>query len=139
MNDPNSCPGCQAALAIEDFFCPSCGCPAEFSAGKSSFIAQGPEKRESRRSRVFFKMTLHEEFVIEDLSEGGVRVRSSRELPARLRVPFNLDLGTEPFQVLGEVMWCRPVGADRHDLGIRFLEIPQTARKAIRAVLETLS
>ena len=71
---------------------------------------------------------------IGDISAGGVRLRSDKELPRgiMLQVRINFPKVPLPVSVLAKVVWVKKLGkASRFEIGLEFIEIEDLLRQEI--------
>lgn len=56
---------------------------------------------------------------LQDISEGGLCLRSARFIPPRQHVHLSIDVCQPQFEAEGTVVWCRRCGKD-YDVGVQF-------------------
>ena len=66
-----------------------------------------------------------------NLSRGGLRMETARDLPLRSRVQLSLALGDEFVTVSGSVVYLEALDHGRCTMGVQFTEIDAASRKRL--------
>lgn len=121
--------------------------PVVRERARASILAAAPlvrrEKRRHARSPVHAETSISYPSVesaaatLVDLSEEGLSLQCERQLPAKSRIYFRFTLPgqTKWIQLSGETVWQDSTGR----AGIRFIDVPQSARRLLRDWLNTRS
>ena len=75
-----------------------------------------------------------------DISEGGARIKSNYfiSLASRIMTDFNLPNSRGPVKAISRVIWIRRSSANRHDVGLQFLEMTKSDKMQIANFLNQL-
>ncbi len=74
-----------------------------------------------------------------DLGEGGVRLLSREFLPVngKVKMEFFLSPASEALRTVGKVIWIRKLPYSyQHDVGIKFVDIPEPTKRRIAHFVE---
>lgn len=72
--------------------------------------------------------------IIHDISIGGLRIESLRELPTGTRLTLTIPT-LPPSKVQGEIMWSKKKGI-RHNMGIKFVNLKQEQEWQIKEIIK---
>lgn len=104
----------------------------------------GAEGRQSPRAPIelkvdYKKMNSFFADYTKNISKGGTFIKTAKPLPMGTRFLFKLTVParTEPFELLGEVVWAQTDG-DGPGMGIRFIYSTDTQRSEFEAIVEDL-
>jgi hypothetical protein len=68
-----------------------------------------------------------------DLSESGVRVRTTETLPVGGILTFEIKLGGEVFSLAGRIVWGEELDPDKaYEFGARFVDVPESLKEKLR-------
>jgi len=87
-------------------------------------------RRRHARFRALPGDVFHEKYICLDISEGGVKFGTAREIMRGAKFTVNLTLLPEPRLVTCKVMWCREsksIFEDGYHVGCIFTDIPVSA------------
>ena len=104
----------------------------------------GKEAREHIRAPIelkveYKKMNTFFSDYTKNISKGGTFIKTGKPLPTGTRFAFKLALPqlSQPFDLLGEVVWARADG-EEPGMGIRFIYRDDEQRRDFDAMVETL-
>jgi hypothetical protein len=59
---------------------------------------------------------------LRNISEGGLAFESPHEIPAGASIEIHISVVRPEAKINGEVVYCRPIGDDRFEVGVRFTD-----------------
>lgn len=106
--------------------------------------SDGPGNRQDARAPIelrvdYKKMNTFFADYTKNISKGGTFIKTTKPLPTGTRFSFKLALPqlSQPFDLLGEVVWARADG-EEPGMGIRFIYNDEEQRRDFEAIVEKL-
>ena len=97
------------------------------------------ERRNDQRTELTHDIVIDDDLQARDLSEGGIRIESSRPLLEGRKLKVQLDLGFERISVIGTVRWTSASlddGDDQYVSGLEFQYLNSDDQLLVRQYIE---